>query len=97
MTRLALLVVLLLVAAAALRVLARGVLEGLGGARGSRTPLNGVPMVRDPVCGTYVVRDRALVVAKGRDTVYFCSARCRDQYRGSGSEPRGSDRRGHTA
>jgi YHS domain-containing protein len=39
-----------------------------------------VKMVRDPVCGTYVVPGKALELAKGRDTMYFCSARCRDEW-----------------
>jgi YHS domain-containing protein len=37
-------------------------------------------MVRDPVCGTYVVPGRALELARGRETLYFCSEKCRDQY-----------------
>ena len=38
-------------------------------------------MVRDPVCGIYVVPDRALSLAHGSGPVYFCSADCRDKYR----------------
>ena len=38
-------------------------------------------MVRDPVCGTFVVPDGALTIADGRARVYFCSEKCRDQYR----------------
>jgi YHS domain-containing protein len=40
-----------------------------------------VPLVRDPVCGTYVVRTKALTVGSGDQTQYFCSEKCRDQYR----------------
>jgi YHS domain-containing protein len=44
-------------------------------------PEHGVHMVRDPVCGTFVVPDRAISLTVGRTVVYFCSAACRDQYR----------------
>ena len=44
-------------------------------------PAQGVHMAKDPVCGTYVVPDRALSASIGRETVYFCSAACRDKYR----------------
>jgi hypothetical protein len=36
-----------------------------------------VKLVRDPVCGTYVSPDSAL--SDGPN--YFCSAKCRDEYR----------------
>jgi hypothetical protein len=39
-----------------------------------------VKMQRDPICGTYVVPGKALELAKGRETIYFCSAGCRDQW-----------------
>jgi len=57
--------------------------EGLhGGARRRTTvPQRGVQMARDPVCGTFVVPDRAISIAVGRETVYFCSTACRDEYR----------------
>jgi YHS domain-containing protein len=38
-------------------------------------------MVRDPVCGTFVVPERAVTIADGRTTVSFCSEACRDKYR----------------
>jgi YHS domain-containing protein len=38
-------------------------------------------MVRDPVCGTYVIPDRAVPLLDGSQRVYFCSATCRDKYR----------------
>jgi len=46
-----------------------------------RGPAKGVHMEKDPVCGTYVIPNRALSMSIGRDTVYFCSAACRDKYR----------------
>ena len=39
-----------------------------------------VPLVKDPVCGTYIVRERALTLDAGKQTQYFCSERCRDEY-----------------
>jgi YHS domain-containing protein len=38
-------------------------------------------MVRDPVCGTFVVPDRAIALMVGRENLYFCSTACRDTYR----------------
>jgi YHS domain-containing protein len=40
-----------------------------------------VPLVRDPVCGTYVVRTKALTTGTGDRMQYFCSEKCRDEYR----------------
>jgi YHS domain-containing protein len=37
-------------------------------------------MVRDPVCGTYVVPGKALELARGRETLYFCSEQCRTRW-----------------
>jgi YHS domain-containing protein len=48
-------------------------------ARGPAAPA-AVKMERDPVCGTYVVPSKAITVAKGRETLYFCSERCRDEW-----------------
>ena len=44
-------------------------------------PAQGVQMAKDPVCGTYVVPDGALSGKIGGQTVYFCSAACRDKFR----------------
>ena len=46
-----------------------------------RAPTRGVQMARDPVCGTYVVPDRALALSDGSRTLFFCSPACRDKYR----------------
>jgi YHS domain-containing protein len=37
-------------------------------------------MVRDPICGTFVLPDRARSIADGGSRVYFCSDACRDKY-----------------
>jgi YHS domain-containing protein len=60
-----------------------GIKEGMGvrGPGGSQVPQRGVQMVRDPVCGMFVVPSSALRLGDGRSSVYFCSQECRDKYR----------------
>jgi uncharacterized protein len=79
--RLILLLILGALLARAWRRIAAGVLEGLSGTANPRVPRQGVQMVRDPVCGTYVVADRAVVLTEGTQRLFFCSDRCRDTYR----------------
>jgi YHS domain-containing protein len=67
----------------------RGIQEG-GSGSGTRTraPQRGVQMERDPVCGTFVVPERAVAVsAANGQRIFFCSVECRDKYR---SRPRSS-------
>ena len=83
MFRALLLFILLLVLLRAVWRLLGGVVQGAMSAgspanRAAKPPA--VKMARDPVCGTYVVPGRALELAKGRETLYFCSARCRDEW-----------------
>ena len=83
MYRLIFYVVLIVLLARALNRLWGGVREGMG-ARTSgapNVPQHGVHMVRDPVCGVFVVPSNALRIADGRTSVYFCSQDCRDKYR----------------
>ena len=51
------------------------------GGRGAQPPTASAKMVRDPVCGTFLLPDRAVSVADGGGRVYFCSEACRDKYR----------------
>ncbi len=37
---------------------------------------------QDPVCGTYVAIDSSLKTIVNGQVVHFCSAECRDKYRG---------------
>ena len=37
-------------------------------------------LVRDPVCGIHVSEGLALPLPQGNETVYFCSAECRNKY-----------------
>jgi YHS domain-containing protein len=39
-----------------------------------------VKLVRDPVCGVYVVPSKALTAGSGSTTKYFCSEKCRQQW-----------------
>ena len=78
--------VLMLVIARSFWRLIGGVMDGLGGTLRTRAPDSGVPdrgvpMVRDPVCGTFVLPERAVSLSDGRQRVYFCSTACRDKYR----------------
>jgi YHS domain-containing protein len=62
-------------------------IAGLGGqpprhpAPRPQAPSQAVQMVRDPVCGTFVLPDRAITLLDGRSRVFFCSDVCRDKYR----------------
>jgi YHS domain-containing protein len=53
-----------------------------GGWPGGRAPESkaGGELVRDPHCGTYVPKARAIAASVGNETAYFCSATCRDTY-----------------
>jgi hypothetical protein len=82
MLRILLILLLAIVVARALRQVLAGVFEGMAGRRPGRTvPSHGVHMIRDPVCGTFVVPARAVTLVEGRERLYFCSDRCRDTYR----------------
>jgi len=63
--------------------LLKGVFEGMGYQRpgGSHASLG---LVRDPVCGTFVVPSKALTSGSGSNTRYFCSEKCRLDYSGRG-------------
>ncbi len=43
-------------------------------------PARGVPLVRDPVCGTYVDQARALTLRGKGEMHYFCSESCRTAF-----------------
>lgn len=56
-----------------------GIFEGMG----YQPPFgksNSVGLVRDPVCGTFVVPSKALTSGSGSETRYFCSEKCRRDY-----------------
>ena len=77
------------VAIRAIWKLLQGVMVGMSGGDERRRsqsapdgpPARGVQMARDPICGTYVVPERALSIRDAHGLVYFCSDACRDRYR----------------
>ena len=82
MLRVVLLLVLSIVISRMFWRIVRSFNEGVaGGRRESGGPPRGVAMVRDPVCGTFVVPERAVALVHGRSRVFFCSDACRDKYR----------------
>jgi YHS domain-containing protein len=58
----------------------RGVMEGAGMLAGPDKP--SVRLVRDPVCGVFVVPSQALTARSGSSTAYFCSEKCRRAWGG---------------
>ena len=80
MLRGALILILLIVVAHAFWRMMDGVLDGLSG-RARTGSQRGIHMVRDPVCGTFVVPERAVAIEDGSRRVFFCSTTCREKYR----------------
>ena len=85
LVRYILLLLLLVFLARFVSRLLRGIMQGMAGtepqARGRSAPNSpAVKMARDPVCGTYVVPGKALEMTQGRETLFFCSEKCRTQY-----------------
>jgi len=79
MARLILWTLLIAFVVRALSRLVRGVLEGAGyRPEGGGPP--GVALVKDPVCGVFVVPGQALVAGRGRDATFFCSEKCRQAW-----------------
>jgi len=70
------LVLVWLVIRALLR-LGRGIVAGL---REAASPPPAVPLVRDPVCGTFVVAANAPSFGTGAQMRFFCSEKCRRMY-----------------
>ncbi len=100
MLRFILLSILLTILFRALSRLWAGVIRGMqvgpddGGRRSrpgsTRVPQRGVQMMRDPVCGTFVVPERAIALSTSTsERLYFCSTDCRDTWRAqqAGSAP----------
>jgi YHS domain-containing protein len=58
----------------------KGVFEGMGYTPPGKTAGQSVGLVRDPVCGTFVMPSKALTSGTGANTRYFCSEKCRSDY-----------------
>ena len=78
MTGLIVKIIIFLLVVRILWTFVRGVLEGAGIRQSPRQP--SVKLVRDPVCGVYVVPSRALTARSGSTTAYFCSEKCREEW-----------------
>ena len=79
MARLILWAILIVLLVRALSRLMRGVLHGAGYRKdGGETP--GVPLVKDPVCGIFIPRSRALTAGSGDRMQFFCSEKCRREW-----------------
>jgi YHS domain-containing protein len=74
--------ILLVIVVRAIVRLVRGIMEGMRVPQG-KPPA--VPLVRDPVCGTFVVPSRALSAGSGGDIRFFCSEKCRRAYAAKGA------------
>jgi YHS domain-containing protein len=86
MTRVILVALLILLIARAFWRVMDGVIEAAGGTKRTRrghpqSPTRAVKLQRDPVCGTFVAPASSLSLTSGASTVYFCSERCREEYR----------------
>jgi YHS domain-containing protein len=82
MARFVLLLVLFIIVSRVFWHIIDSFIEGVTGQRRHpRGPARGVPMARDPVCGTFVLPERAVTLVNGRTRVFFCSEVCRDKYR----------------
>ena len=60
--------------------LVKGMLEGAGYQQVDGGVTQGVKLVKDPNCGTFVSPARALAMRLGGETVYFCSDKCRREW-----------------
>ena len=79
-------VIRVLVVALILRVVVsfiRGLASGVSRSRSAATgeSRKSVPLVKDPVCGTYVEPSHAVSVRTGSTLHYFCSETCRQTFR----------------
>lgn len=48
--------------------------------RGAKDMLKGSDMVKDPQCGTYIVKERGIVKRIGDENILFCSEECAQKY-----------------
>jgi uncharacterized protein len=86
LTRFLLWAVLFLLVGRAIRRFFAGVAQGAApppsrAQRPSSPPEKGELMVRDPVCGTFVLPSRATSMHDRAGTHYFCSDKCRQAFK----------------
>ena len=85
MVRWILLFILLLIIGRLFWRVVDSIIEAAGGTprtrRASSPRQPSVRLVRDPVCGTHVAPASALSLAAGGTTHYFCSEKCRAEFK----------------
>jgi YHS domain-containing protein len=81
MARLILWLVLVIIIGRMVWRFVHAIMEGAGMLNESSTPAS-VKLVRDPVCGVFVVPSHALTAGSGKSTKYFCSEKCRQAWSG---------------
>ncbi len=79
MAKLILWTILIAIVVRSLLRLVRGVLEGAGYRRMPPSQPS-VALVRDPVCGVFVVPGQALTSGTGDAARFFCSEKCRREW-----------------
>lgn len=85
--RTVLILALVVVLARAIWRLLSGIVQGAA-QPGPRDATPSVRLVRDPVCGTFVVPGKAVTLVARGETHYFCSEQCRAAF-GGGARARG--------
>ena len=82
MIRILLIAILFLLIAHTFWRVVDGVIDGAtGGAARKRVVKRSVKLVKDPVCGTFVAPRQELSLTVGGQTQYFCSEKCRREFR----------------
>ena len=81
MLRVILLLILVVVVARTFWRVIDGLIEGISGRGPTNVAGRSTRLVRDPVCGTWVLPKDEMSLTDGRQRVFFCSASCRDHYR----------------
>lgn len=81
------LLVLLLIVRFVVTMIRQAALQAKGGPKAAagrskrQAERIGGTLVQDPQCGTYLPKERALAVPSGSTTQYFCSDKCRDEWK----------------
>ena len=83
-------IVIVGVARSVLGIIAKGFSDIFGAASSGQSapgpraapPPKAEALKKDPVCGTFIAPSTAVQKVVGGQTYYFCSAECRDKFRG---------------
>lgn len=50
------------------------------GTRNGQAPIASDVLVEDPVCHTYIPRKQAIELGSGKETIFFCSQKCKKKF-----------------